>query len=171
MRHELLLLRHAKSSWDSDVPADFDRPLAPRGIRNAERLGEYLTEQGLLPGLTLSSAAIRARQTTQLVLAQLPAADIKFRESLYLAGLATLINSVREQADDLVRLMLVGHNPGMDQLLVYLCEEEITFTRSGKLMTTAALARIDCRGAWADLGPQNCNLKDLIRPGHRKKSK
>ena len=165
MRHELLLLRHAKSSWDSAARADFDRPLAPRGIRNATRLGAYTADQDYRPDLTLCSAAQRARETAQLVLSQNPGAQLEIRESLYHAGLATLVNSVREQPDDLARLMIVGHNPGMDQLLVYLCENEISLTGSGKLMTTATLARIECKCAWAQLAPEHCNLIALLRPG------
>jgi len=161
---ELLILRHAKSSWDSAAGTDFDRPLAPRGIRNARRLGEYLAECELTPDLAISSAAQRARETAQLALEAGPPVNIDFRESLYHAGLATLVNTIREQDNGLGRLMLVGHNPGMDQLLVYLCESEISLTGSGKLMTTAALARVECSCSWADLEPESCNLLSLLRP-------
>ena len=164
MSLELLILRHAKSSWGSGVNSDFERPLAPRGLRNAEQLAEYMVEQDIQPDLTLCSAARRARDTAQLALSQFPAASIKFRESLYHAGLATLVNSIREQDNGLERLMLVGHNPGMDQLLIYLCKEELTLTNSGKLMTTAALARIECRCTWAELSPEYCNLITVLRP-------
>ena len=165
MPRELLILRHAKSSWNSAAETDFDRPLSSRGIRNASRLGEWFAEQGLQPDLSLCSAAQRARHTVQLALSQFPGAPIEFRESLYHAGLATLVNSAREQDDDLMRLMLVGHNPGMDQLLVYLCKDEITLTANGKLMTTAALARIEIHCSWADLAPEQCKLTTLLRPG------
>jgi phosphohistidine phosphatase len=161
---ELLILRHAKSSWDSGAASDFERPLSPRGIRNANRLATYLLEQGLHPGLTVSSAAARAQETTELALSQFPRARIEIRDSLYHAGLATLVNTIREQDNTLERLMLVGHNPGMDQLLVYLCKEELSLTSSGKLMTTAALARIVCRCSWAELAPESCNLESLLRP-------
>ena len=164
MSRELLILRHAKSSWNFAAETDFDRPLAPRGKRDASHLAEYFDEQDLRPGLTLSSAAVRARETAQMALSRLAVTEIEYRDSLYHAGLATLVNSVREQAEDLDRLMLVGHNPGMDQLLVYLCRDEITLTGSGKLMTTAALARIECRCPWADLGPEDCSLLELRRP-------
>ena len=164
MSRELLILRHAKSSWNSGADSDFERPLAPRGTRNTEQLAKYMFEQGIQPDLTLCSAAVRAQETAQLALSQFPGARIEFRESLYHAGLATLVNSIREQDNDLERLMLVGHNHGMDQLLVYLCKEELTLTSSGKLMTTAALARIECRSSWAELAPETCNLDSLLRP-------
>jgi phosphohistidine phosphatase len=123
-----------------------------------------LLEQDLQPELTVSSAALRARETTKLALSQFPGARIEIRDSLYHAGLATLVNTIREQDNTLERLMLVGHNPGMDQLLVYLCKEEISLTSSGKLMTTAALARIVCRCPWAEIAPEFCNLESLLRP-------
>ena len=164
MRHELLILRHAKSSWDSSALTDFDRPLSSRGIRDATRLGVWLATHSRQPELALCSAAERARQTANLVLSPVADERLDFRESLYLAGLATLVNSIREQADSLDRLMLVGHNPGMDQLLIYLCKDEITLTGSGKLMTTATLARIECRCSWSDLTPEHCSLLQLRRP-------
>ena len=164
MRHELLILRHAKSSWDSSALTDFDRPLSSRGTRDATRLGKWLAAQSLLPDLALCSAAERARQTAILALSPMEDTRMDYRESLYLAGLATLVNSIREQADSFDQLMLVGHNPGMDQLLIYLCRDEITLTGSGKLMTTATLARIECRCSWSDLAPEHCSLLQLQRP-------
>ena len=164
MPHELLVLRHAKSSWGSINLPDFDRPLAPRGESDATFLGEYMSENGIYPNLTITSAAQRARETTELVLAINPEARIEVRDSLYHAGLATLVNTVREQDDGLERLMLVGHNPGMDQLLAYLCEDEISLTDNGKLMTTAALARIKCDCSWAEVDPEKCVLAQLLRP-------
>ena len=114
MPRELLVLRHAKSSWGLANLPDFDRPLAPRGVSDASILGEYISEKGIQPNLTITSAAQRARETTELVLATNPDANVEVRDSLYHAGLATLVNTVREQDDGLKRLMLVGHNPGME---------------------------------------------------------
>ena len=131
----LMLLRHAKSSWkDSDV-SDHDRPLNKRGKKTAPQMGRLLSKEGLVPELILSSTAVRARETAKAVA---KAASCKgpteLLESLYLATAGKLLSEAQSHTPDSVgRLLLVGHNPGMEDLVEILSGKREAFP-------TAALA-------------------------------
>jgi len=117
----LLLLRHAKSSWDNWGSSDFDRPLAKRGIKAAPRMGAEIATLGLRPDLILCSSAARTRQTLSLVLPELgePAPDVVYDEAIYMAEPETLLATIRNiayRARPPRRAMIVGHNPGMENL-------------------------------------------------------
>ena len=113
----LLLLRHAKSSWDDPTLSDFERPLAPRGMKAAPRMGRYLREHDLLPDIVLCSAAMRTRQTWALVSAELRSeAEVRFQRSLYLGDPAHLLMEIHVQLDSADTLLLIGHNPGIETL-------------------------------------------------------
>jgi phosphohistidine phosphatase len=114
----LLLLRHAKSSWDAPAPRDFDRPLAPRGERDAPKIGKALRESGVAVELVVSSPAARARQTAELVTAAAKLkAPLHFDDAIYEAGVSALLGVVRGLPEDVDTAMLVGHNPGFEDLL------------------------------------------------------
>jgi len=133
----LLLLRHAKSSWESAGLADFDRPLNGRGLRDAPRVGVYLRGQKLRPDLILSSPAERARETAALVVeaARLHTSRLRYDERIYEADAARLVEVVSQIEEDAGEVLLVGHNPGMEELLTLLTGET-------RRMTTAALALV-----------------------------
>lgn len=133
----LLLLRHAKSSWAEAGLADFERPLNERGRRAAPLVGLYLRKQKIQPELILSSPAERARQTASLVVesARLQSARLRFDERVYEATAARLLEVVSQAEDDAAEVLLVGHNPGMEELLELLTGEV-------RRMPTAALARV-----------------------------
>ncbi|MCG8598429.1 MAG: histidine phosphatase family protein [Kiloniellales bacterium] len=117
----LMLLRHAKSDWSDPTLADFDRPLNRRGRRAAPLIGRYLRKQDLLPDLVLCSAARRAQQTWELASTKLRSeVPVKLLRSLYLAPPSRLLAAVQRQPDEVERLMLVGHNPGMENLAAQL---------------------------------------------------
>ncbi len=117
----LMLLRHAKSDWSDLTLADFDRPLNKRGRRAAPLIGRYLRKQDLLPDLVLCSGARRARQTWDLVSAELRSeAPVKFLRSLYLAPPSRLLATLQRQPEEVERLMMIGHNPGMENLAAHL---------------------------------------------------
>ncbi len=132
----LLLLRHAKSSWDDASLPDHDRPLSKRGLRDAPRMGQLLTAERLVPDLILSSTAVRALHTAALV-AQACRYNRELRTlpELYLAEPAGYLAVVREFDESHERVMLVGHNPGMEELVVSL-------TGRAERMPTAALAHV-----------------------------
>jgi phosphohistidine phosphatase len=115
----LLLLRHAKAVPAVEPLADVARPLAERGERDARRIGERLREHGRLPDLILTSTAARALQTAQLAAAELghsPTA-IAVEQRLYLAEPATMLDVIAAQDAAIVCLLVVGHNPGLTELV------------------------------------------------------
>ena len=132
----LLLLRHAKSSWKDALP-DHDRPLKKRGQRDAPLMGKRLAEQGELPELIVSSTAIRARDTA-LAFAEASryAGEIRFEAKIYEAEASTLLSVIRALPDGAKSAMIVGHNPGLEDLVA-------TLTAKQERMTTAALAEIE----------------------------
>src|SRR5262249_52622573 len=122
----LTLLRHAKSSWEEPLD-DFDRPLAPRGEKAAPEIGAALAARGLHPDLILCSGALRARETLALVLPNVgePSPIVVFDDALYMAAPRTLLRRLHVIAPALQRetprhVMLVGHNPGFEELALLL---------------------------------------------------
>ena len=113
----LFLLRHAKSSWKHSGLSDHDRPLNKRGKRDAPRVGRLLRQKRLSPGLIVSSSAKRARQTADDV-AKWSAFDgtVELERRLYLADPATIVDVVRRRGGDARRVMVVAHNPGLEEL-------------------------------------------------------
>ena len=163
-RRELLILRHAKSAWDSDAPADFDRPLALRGIRASKRMGRYLAETGLAPDAIVCSTATRAIQTLHGVAraAHLSLAGVRFEGAIYEASLSTLLDVLGAGAPDAHRTMIVGHNPGLEYLLDHLAGG-VPIPGDGKLMPTAALARLHLPCDWRQLERGQGELVGLTR--------
>lgn len=155
----LLLLRHAKSSWDDPSLSDFDRPLARRGKKAAPRMGKALQQRGPLPDLILSSPAVRARRTIE-AFRQGAKLDItpQFEEGLYDASSAQIIQIVRRLPDTSSCAMLVGHNPGCEDTLFRL-------TGACVSMPTAALACIELEvGRWKDVENANGRLVWRLTP-------
>ena len=133
----LLLLRHAKSSWDDASITDFDRPLARRGLRDAPRMGRALGERGRAPDLVISSPAARARQTVELFLqASGHVIAPQFDGRIYGASPAELMQIIRALPDSAGCVLLAGHNPGFEYLASSLTAKHVQ-------MPTAALACIE----------------------------
>jgi len=132
----LLILRHAKSSWKDDSLPDHDRPLNKRGKHDAPLVGRLIRDEGLLPDLILSSTAKRACATVELVAEESGyEGDIEYIRELYAAGPEAFIESLAELPDKYDLVMVVGHNPGLEQLL-----EELTGEYQS--LPTAALAQV-----------------------------
>ncbi|MCB0045647.1 MAG: histidine phosphatase family protein [Caldilineaceae bacterium] len=137
MTKTLLVLRHAKSSWKFVKLADHDRPLNGRGKRDAPRIGRLLAERELVPDLILSSSARRAHDTVELVAEHSGyVRDPVWGSSLYLGGHQAYLDSILTTADEVDRLMVVGHNPDVEMLVEALTGEFET-------MPTGALAQIE----------------------------
>jgi phosphohistidine phosphatase len=142
----LLLMRHAKSSWADGDLADHDRPLNERGETASLRMGRLLVELGLRPDVLVHSTALRAVQTAERVVraAGLSLA-LDSRRDLYLAPPRTYLAVARELPDDVECALLVGHNPGLEELVSSLAGEH-------QRMPTAALAEVRLNIAtWSDL--------------------
>jgi phosphohistidine phosphatase len=133
---ELLVLRHAKSSWNDISLRDFDRPLNKRGRMDAPRMGKLLVEQDLVPDLIITSAAVRARLTAEAV-AESSGYDAEIFETseLYMAMPEDYIAVLNHVQDSNTLVMVVGHNPGIEDLIEDLTGEWYR-------MPTAALAHI-----------------------------
>lgn len=130
----LLIMRHAKSSWNNDGLTDHDRPLNHRGEADAPRMGTALKDLDLTPQLIVSSTARRASVTAELVAESCGYdGDIQLDNSLYHAGVDEFIDSLRTISDDKTIVMVVGHNPGVSELVDYL-------TDMPEMMTTANVA-------------------------------
>lgn len=165
----LLLLRHAKSSWDDPTLDDFDRPLAPRGIDAAPRVADYLQAKGLRPDLVLCSPALRARQTWSLVARTLGGAiEVKQLQGLYLGPPSRMLEALRRAPDTALRVMMVGHNPGMEHLAVALAGPRSKLKALARLRNkfpTAALAEIEFEAdSWSEVDRAGGRLRRFVRP-------
>lgn len=155
----LLILRHAKADRE-EAPSDHERELTKKGKKAARRMGELMKRENLMPDLILSSAAERARRTAEeMAEAAGFAGETKLLEELYLAEPHAYLDSLRRLAGDANRVLVVGHNPGIEALIFRL-------TGSAEHMPTAALA--ECAlpiESWSNLGAETTGeLRKVWRP-------
>lgn len=159
----LYLLRHAKSSWKDDSLRDFDRPLKGRGRDAAEQMGKVLAEEKSVSDagklVVISSPAVRARETTEIVLRSSGLkVEPRFDERIYEAEVRTLLEVIATIPDKAKTAMLVGHNPGFENLLAYL-------TGVDQQMPTCALARIEFKDqGWSELAEGSGKLESFVTP-------
>jgi phosphohistidine phosphatase len=140
----VLILRHAKSSWkDPDLP-EHDRPLNKRGKRDAPLMGRLLKREDLVPEIMISSTAIRARSTAEAVAkASGHKGEIILNKSLYAAGPEAYLGVMHDLSDEYIRVLIIGHNPGLEELVEMLTGEI-------HLMPTCSLAHLKFRvGKWS----------------------
>jgi phosphohistidine phosphatase len=163
---QLLILRHAKSSWDDSARADFDRPLAPRGLKTAPLIGREIALRGWLPDLALVSPALRTRDTWRLVAAELPGpTPAQFAEELYEAAPAAILARVRQARATC--LLVIGHNPGLQHFALRLAgpgSDESVFKKIETKFPTAALARFTLDEDWANLDFGGARLTHCVQP-------
>jgi phosphohistidine phosphatase len=166
MSRELLILRHGKSDWRADVD-DFNRPLKKRGQRAAHHIGSWLVQQGTIPDLIISSPAARAIATAEICAARmgLDSHAIVQDRRIYEAPCSRLIEVLEECPDGAQRVLLVGHNPGLESLLDYLAIEPPVVPDDGKILPTATLARLAMPAQWRQLRAGCARLLALTRPG------
>ena len=132
----LLVLRHAKSSWNDPALDDHERPLNKRGRRDGPRMGELVREFGLIPDIVIASDAVRSQLTAETVAeAARYAGEILLDRHLYMAGPADIVSLLRTVRENTETVMIVGHNPGLEELV-----EQLTGKRQD--LPTAALAQI-----------------------------
>lgn len=162
---ELLVMRHAKSDWSIGA-SDFDRPLNRRGERAAARMAEWVLDEQRCPDRVLTSPANRARTTAAAVAEACGVGgdDFETDPDLYLAGAYTWLQKLSARTES--RLLICGHNPGLDDLVDHLSRGEAPITPSGKLMTTATIARFHLGDGWRGIGlsPAVADLVELVRP-------
>jgi len=155
----ILLMRHAKSDWGAQYATDFDRPLNARGQRDAPVMAAFLDKHDLMPELIVSSPAQRAKLTAETVARKRSfSGELRFDRRIYLASPAMLLDVIRELPDEVETAMLVGHNPGMEDLIALLCG-------GNARMPTAAVAGLRLYAdAWVDARGGDAYLQWLIKP-------
>lgn len=162
----LILLRHGKSDWGSGPGTDHERPLAPRGIEAARRIGRFLADAGLVPDRVVSSTAVRARTTAELAIAAggFTAPKIETR-GLYATNIEGALEVVRAQPDEdddgraVDRLLLVGHEPTWSDLASYL----VGGGRIGVVTATIAVIDLGITG-WSAIRSDRGELRLLLPP-------
>lgn len=168
----LLLLRHAKSDWSGEETDDLNRPLSQRGRDTAPKMGAYMASQGYEPALVLCSPAERTRETVKLLVPQFKTRPkVSYRSGLYLAEWPHLLEEVRKAPPDASPLLIVGHNPGMQQLALALslqpqsAAEKARGQRLAQKFPTAALAVFDFEGeSWRQVKAGAGKFVDFLRP-------
>ncbi len=164
--HRLIIMRHAKSDWSEENRSDFDRPLTARGKEAAKLMSKWLKHKQYRIDLIICSPALRTKQTCQLVSQELgiPQNNILWETGIYEASLNNLLALVNQHGEEVQTLLIIGHNPGLDQLLCYLSRDPPSVSSSGKLLTTAAVAILDYGDAAITAKPHQAQLQYLIRP-------
>lgn len=164
----LFLLRHAKSSWSNPGLRDFDRPLNGRGRKAAKAMGAFMAEKGLKPALIYSSSSARTRETVARFEKGFgEKLDVQFMDDLYHSSSGLMLNLAQNTSDDIQSLMLVAHNPGMqDAALGFIGEaDEKDIFRLDYKYPTAALAQFAFEvGSWARVGFGQGALQRLVYP-------
>ena len=164
---QLLLLRHAKSSWDDPKLPDHARPLNTRGRRSAEAVRGVLSGLGLRPELVLVSSARRTLQTLAALEPWDAAPTVEPLDALYLAGADALLSALRAGGREAGCVLLVGHNPGLHDLALLLSgpgSDAAAREQLEEAFPTASLAVLSVRSPWPDLGAGSGVLRQFVRP-------
>jgi phosphohistidine phosphatase len=162
----LHLLRHAKSSWDDPGLADHDRPLAPRGTRAAGTMAAHMRAAGIRPDLVLCSSSQRTRETLDLLGDAVPAGcDVRIEDWLYGAWAEELLDRLRRLPPEARHVLLIGHNPGLQDLALQLASSGELLAEVAEKFPTGSLATLEADiGAWPDLAPGCARLAGFVRP-------
>jgi phosphohistidine phosphatase len=162
----VFLLRHAKSSWKEGSLADRDRPLAKRGRRAAKAVARHLETKGIHPDLVLCSPALRTRETLEHVEAALgDGVEVTLDEALYGASESALLARLKALPEGVGSVMLIGHNPGLEELALALAADGAGLARMREKYPTAALATIDLPAErWSAVERGSGELVGFVRP-------
>jgi phosphohistidine phosphatase len=165
----LILLRHAKSSWNDPVERDFDRPLNAKGKRAAETMGRHMREEGVAFDAAIASPAIRVVETLQYVgKGYGEPIEPEWDRRAYLASNVTLLDIVHEASDDVDALLLSGHNSGLEDLVLLLVPDARGDTLREAVeekFPTCSLAEMEFDAdSWADIRPATGRLLRFVRP-------
>lgn len=165
-RRTLIAVRHAKSSWDHDVD-DHDRPLSGRGRRDADALGRLLVEQGLQPDLVLCSTAARTQETWERARAVgAKAGEVRLVRGIYHAWVPELVRIVRETPEEVATLLMLGHAPGIPDLVEHVCVAtgSADWVQMEQKYPTSGTAVVALSGPWRELGRASADLLRFTIP-------
>ncbi|MFT4638330.1 MAG: phosphohistidine phosphatase [Verrucomicrobiales bacterium] len=159
--YRLTIVRHAKSDWGEFTTPDWDRPLNDRGQRDAPVMGKRMKERGDAPDLIICSPALRAHTTAKLLAGGLsyPLEKLQLEKKIYEAPVSALLEVIQSCPDSVSHLMMVGHNPGSEQLVQYLTGEPFSD------FVTCAVADVALDvSAWSSVGPATGKLLSYWYP-------
>jgi phosphohistidine phosphatase len=165
--HRLFVLRHAKSSWEDPGMGDHERPLAPRGHRAVKVLKQYMEGNRITPGQVLCSPARRTRETLEGIE---PGGEWLIEPELYDASCDGVLERLRRVPDEVESVMVVGHNPAMQMLVLRLCGgggpagDGSPLAQVQRKFPTGGLATLTFEGSWSELGPGGARLEAFVRP-------
>ena len=162
--HTLFLLRHAKSSWADSTLPDAERPLAPRGRRDAKLIAEHLRRLGIEPELILCSTAVRTRETLDVIRPALPNSELALAQDLYAAGADELLARIRQVPATVESVLVIGHNPGLHELALVLASTGDELDRLEAKLPTAALATLALASTWRQVAPGDATLAAYVVP-------
>ncbi len=162
----LYLLRHAKSSWDDPSLADHERPLAPRGRKASKRIAKYIRSEKIRPDLVLCSSSARTQATLERLQSELGRkTQVEIDDVVYMATPPELVERLRAVAGRVESVMIIGHNPGLQQLALALATEGEELGRLREKFPTGALATIDLAiDSWDELGAPVGVLTNYVVP-------
>lgn len=170
MPQELLIMRHAKSAWNTNAPSDFHRGLSPRGRNAAALIGHWLTENDAVPDRVIASSAVRVIETLDIVvkIANVKAENIKLNRSLYATTVDNWVENLRTVPNGVKRVLICGHNPELEALSEALCCNDLTTDENSKLMPTATVIRLStgtsATSSWSHLSLNSLELVSITRP-------
>lgn len=161
----LYLLRHAKSSWDDPGLADFDRPLAQRGIDATKRIAAHIREQGIAPEVVFCSPAVRTKETLAGLGDALGSPRVALEDEIYEANESDLLALLRTVGPEVESVLMIGHNPSIQRLALLLCVEGELLDGVRSKYPTAALATLAIESAdWHRLRMGDATLEAFVRP-------
>jgi phosphohistidine phosphatase len=158
------VFRHAKSSWADPDQGDRDRPLAARGKRAARAMAKHMREAEVAPALILCSPAKRARQTLELIAPALGTPEVLIEEGLYGAPAEDLLERLRYLPDSVPSVMIIGHNPGLQDLAGLLLRDAGKRTTLPEDFPTAALVTLAIEQTWSELDRATADLVAYADP-------
>ena len=167
MARFLLIMRHAKSAWDTPAPSDFERPLAKRGLRDAPRMGKWMHKEKLHPDHVVSSPAERARQTVIAATKELgfKKKKIAWDSRIYGGDAEDLLEVLADCPKKADRVMIVGHNPGLEYLAHYLVGDNDTGDWSSGLIKTATVVHLEMPDDdWSKLSSGCAKTLRMVHP-------
>jgi len=161
-------MRHAKSSWDNSYKDDFDRPLNSRGKENAQMMAKHIHSLGFKPELTLSSSAVRCKQTLELIIPYFPKKmDIRYLDELYLAPERAILEMIKSIELSINQMLVIGHNPGLSDLsqsLIYSSNKKNDYFGTQQFPTSAASIFEMSIDNWLNLKLSDSKIIDFVTP-------
>jgi len=167
-------MRSGKSGATSVKTTDFDCPLSQRGVRETHQMGVWLQQQGMVPDWVISSPALRAKSSAENCCKQMIRAanshvleqstGVLFDSTLYEAGTKSFRALLQEIPKSAKRVLIVGHNPGLEAFLCWLTGARVSSSKGGKLLPAAAIAHLSIGGDWAKIGQGKGKLLSITRP-------